>query len=50
MAAKSVSIQYVPSEHQKTNILTKALPSHRFVRLRENLRVLLAECCTEVSE
>lgn len=49
VAAKLDAIQYVPSEHQKTYILTKALRSHRFLHLKESLHISPSEHFAEVS-
>ncbi|XP_031258421.1 secreted RxLR effector protein 161-like [Pistacia vera] len=39
-AEKSLSVQYVPSEYQVADVLTKALAAHRFHILKEKLTVL----------
>lgn len=43
MAAKNVKIQYVPSEHQRVNVLNKAFPAHRFACPRDSLYVYTRE-------
>lgn len=42
MLQKKVAIQYVPTENQKADILTKALPAHKFENLRAALNVVCA--------
>lgn len=40
VAKKRLSVQYVPSEYQVADVLTKALAAHRFHFLKEKLTVL----------
>lgn len=43
VAAKNLRVQYVPTEHQITDVLTKALPIARFELLRTRLNMIERE-------
>lgn len=40
MTAKNLRVQYVPTQHQITDILTKPLPIFRFEIMRAKLNVI----------
>ena len=42
VAAGALRIQYLPTEHQCADILTKALPASRFAYLKSKLNLHLA--------
>lgn len=50
VAANNVKIQFVPTDHKKTDILTKVLPSPKFEQFRAALNVSSPDLCLHTTQ